>query len=78
MFQRQNYREAASAFLEMSKKYESHPKAANALLRLGESLAAIQEHDLACATLGEVARKYPKASNSVKQAAEREQKRAGC
>jgi len=78
MFQRQNYRDAASAFLEMSKKYEAHPKAANALLRLGESLAALQEHDLACATLGEVARKYPKASNSVKQAAEREQKRAGC
>ena len=55
-----------------------HPKAPNALLRLGESLAALQEHELACATLGEVARKYPKASNGVKQAAEREQKRAGC
>jgi tol-pal system protein YbgF len=78
MFQRQDYRDAAAAFLDMSKKYESHPKAPNALLRLGESLAALQEHELACATLSEVARKYPKASNSVKQAAEREQKRAGC
>jgi tol-pal system protein YbgF len=78
MYQRQNYRDAAAAFLDMSKKYESHPKAPNALLRLGESLAALQEHELACATLGEVARKYPKASNGVKQAAEREQKRAGC
>ncbi len=78
MFQRQNYRDAASAFLEMSKKYESHPKAPNALLRLGESLAALHEHELACATLGEVTRKYPKASNGVKQATEREQKRAGC
>ncbi|MBV8743781.1 MAG: tol-pal system protein YbgF [Xanthobacteraceae bacterium] len=78
MFQRQNYRDAAAAFLDMSKKYESHPKAPNALLRLGESLAALQEHELACATLSEVARKYPKASNGVKQAAEREQKRAAC
>jgi tol-pal system protein YbgF len=78
MFQRQDYRDAAATFLDMSKKYESHPKAPNALLRLGESLAALQEHELACATLGEVARKYPKASNGVKQAAEREQKRAGC
>jgi tol-pal system protein YbgF len=78
MFQRQNYRDAASVFLDMSKKYESHPKAPNALLRLGESLAALHEHDLACATLGEVTRKYPHASNSVKQATEREQKRAGC
>ena len=78
MFQRQDYRDAAATFLDMSKKYESHPKAPNALLRLGESLAALNEHELACATLGEVARKYPKASNGVKQAAEREQKRAGC
>jgi tol-pal system protein YbgF len=78
MFQRQDYRDAAATFLDMSKKYESHPKAPNALLRLGESLAALNEHELACATLSEVARKYPKASNGVKQAAEREQKRAGC
>jgi tol-pal system protein YbgF len=78
MFQRQDYRDAAATFLDMSKKYEAHPKAPNALLRLGEALAALNEHELACATLGEVSRKYPKASNGVKQAAEREQKRAGC
>jgi tol-pal system protein YbgF len=78
MFQRQNYRDAATAFLDMSKKYEKHPRAADALLRLGQSLAALHERDLACATLGEVARKYPRASTSVKQATEREQKRVGC
>jgi tol-pal system protein YbgF len=78
MFQRQNYRDAATAFLDMSKKYETHPKAPDALLRLGQSLAALRERELACATLGEVTRKYPRASNSVKQATEREQKRAGC
>jgi tol-pal system protein YbgF len=78
MFQRQNYRDAATAFLDMSKRYESHPKAADALLRLGQSLAALHERELACATLSEVTRKYPRASASVKQATEREQKRAGC
>jgi tol-pal system protein YbgF len=78
MFQRQNYRDAATAFLDMSKKYEKHPKAPDALLRLGQSLAALHERELACATLGEVVNKYPRASNSVKQATEREQKRAGC
>ncbi|PWT91006.1 MAG: tol-pal system protein YbgF [Proteobacteria bacterium] len=78
MFQRQNYRDAASAFLDMSKKYEKHAKAPDALLRLGQSLAALHERELACATLSEVARKYPRASVSVKQATEREQKRAGC
>lgn len=78
MFQRQNYRDAAAAFLDMSKKHESHPKAPDALLRLGQSLAALHERDLACATLSEVGRKYPRASGSVKQATEREQKRAHC
>jgi tol-pal system protein YbgF len=78
MFQRQNYRDAATAFLDMSKKHETHPKAPDALLRLGQSLAALHERELACATLSEVTRKYPRASSSVKQATEREQKRAGC
>jgi tol-pal system protein YbgF len=78
MFQRQNYRDAATAFLDMSKKYENHAKAPDALLRLGQSLAALHERELACATLSEVTRKYPRASNNVKQATEREQKRAGC
>ena len=33
---------------------------------------------MACATLGEVGRKYPRASGSVKQGVEREQKRVRC
>jgi tol-pal system protein YbgF len=78
MFQRQQYREAADAFVAMSKKYENHQKAPDALLRLGQSLGALSERELACATFGEVSRKYPRASLSVKQAAEREQKRLKC
>jgi tol-pal system protein YbgF len=77
-FQRQSYREAADAFVTMSKKYEHHPKAPDALLRLGQSLAVLNERELACATFSEIPRKYPRASLSVKQAAEREQKRARC
>lgn len=77
LFQRQRYRDAAEAFLNVSTKYETSAKASDALLRLGESLAAIGERDAACATLSEVARKYPRAG-AAKQAAEREQKRAGC
>ncbi len=78
MFQRQDYREAAEAFVLMSKKYERHAKAPDALVRLGQSLAALKERELACATYGEVTRKYPRASASVKQLVEREQKRARC
>jgi len=77
-FQRQRYRDAAEAFLNVSTKYESNAKAPDALLRLGQSLAVLGEKEAACASLGEVLRKFPRASASVKQGVEREQKRARC
>jgi hypothetical protein len=78
LFQRQRYRDAAESFLTVSTKHETTGKAPDALLRLGQSLAALGEKDTACATLGEVSRKYPRASLSVKQGVEREQKRVRC
>jgi len=78
MYQRQKYRDAADAFVAMAKKHEGHPKAPDALLRLAQSLAALNEKELSCATFGEVTRKYPRASAAVKQAVEREQKRVRC
>jgi tol-pal system protein YbgF len=78
LFQRQRYREAAESFLNVSTKHESSAKAPDSLLRLGQSLAALKEKEAACATLGEITRKYPKATANVKQAAERELKRTGC
>lgn len=78
LFQRQQYHDAAEAFLAVSTKYETTARAPDALLRLGQSLAALGEKEAACASLGEVLRKYPRASLSVKQNVEREQKRAHC
>jgi tol-pal system protein YbgF len=78
LFQRQRFRDAAEAFLNVSTKYESASKAPDALLRLGQSLAALGEKEAACASLGEVLRKFPRASAGVKQGVEREQKRARC
>jgi tol-pal system protein YbgF len=78
LFQDQHYRDAAEAFLAVSTKYETTARAPDALLRLGQSLAALGEKEAACASLGEVLRKYPKASASVKQNVDREQKRVHC
>jgi tol-pal system protein YbgF len=78
LYQRQRFRDAAEAFLNVSTKFETSAKAPDALLRLGQSLAAIGEKEAACASLGEVQRKFPRASPSLKQGVEREQKRAGC
>jgi tol-pal system protein YbgF len=78
LFQSQRYRDAAEAFLAVSTKYDTTARAPDALLRLGMSLAALGEKEAACASLGEVLRKYPRASLSVKQSVDREQKRAHC
>jgi tol-pal system protein YbgF len=78
LFQRQQFRDAAEAFLTVSTKFETTGKAPDALLRLGQSLAALGEKEAACASLGEVLRKYPRASVGVKQGVEREQKRVRC
>jgi tol-pal system protein YbgF len=78
LFQRQLYRDAAESFLAVTTKFNASPKAPDAMLRLGQSLAALKEKDAACAALGEVIRKYPRASAGVKQAVDREQKRVKC
>jgi tol-pal system protein YbgF len=78
LFQQQQYRDAAESFLAVSTKYETTARAPEALLRLGQSLAALGEKEAACASLGEVLRKYPHASTGIKQAVDREQKRGHC
>ncbi len=78
LFQQQQYREAAESFLAVSTKYDATARAPEALLRLGQSLAALGEKEAACASLGEVLRKYPRAPLNVKQSVEREQKRVRC
>jgi tol-pal system protein YbgF len=77
-FQRQLYRDAAESFLAVTTKFDKSAKAPDALLRLGQSLAALKEKEAACAAFGEVGRKYPRASSGVKQAVDREQKRVKC
>ncbi|HET6839515.1 MAG TPA: tol-pal system protein YbgF, partial [Bradyrhizobium sp.] len=77
-FQRQRYRDAAESFLAVTTKFDKSAKAPDALLRLGQSLAALKEKEAACAAFGEVTRKYPHASNGVKTAVDREQKRVKC
>jgi tol-pal system protein YbgF len=76
--QRNKTREAAEQFLKVSTEYTRSAKAPDALLKLGVSLSSLGAKDQACATFAEVERKYPTASASLKQAVDREQKRARC
>lgn len=77
-FQRQRYQDAADSFLIVVRNFENAGKAPDAMLRLGQSLAAMNQRELACASFGEVARKFPRASTGVKRAVEREQQRVKC
>src|ERR1700724_4071135 len=55
-FQRQQYRDAAEAFLGVTTKIDKSAKAPDALLRLRQSLAALKEKEAAWAALGAVQR----------------------
>jgi tol-pal system protein YbgF len=77
-FQRQRYQDAADSYLVVVRNYESSEKAPDSLFRLGQSLAALGQKEMACASLGEVSRKYPRASAGVKRGVAAEQKRIHC
>ncbi|MDF3061407.1 MAG: Tol-pal system protein [Microvirga sp.] len=76
--QRNRPREAAEQFLRISTEHARAAKAPEAMLKLGISLNALGARDQACATFAELSRKYPDASNNVRQGVEREVKRARC
>ncbi len=77
-FLRSRPREAAEQYLKISTQYANSPRAPDALLRLGQSLNALGAKEQACATFGEIGRRFPNASAAVKAGVERESKRAQC
>jgi len=72
------YNEAAKTFLDAHKAFGTSPKAPEMLLKLGMSLAALDNKETACATLKEVPRRYPNAQRAVATKVASEQKRLGC
>jgi tol-pal system protein YbgF len=76
---RGRHREAAEQFLKISTSYPTSNRAPEAMLKLGQSLSSIGgAKEQACAAFGEVTRKYPTASSSVRAAADREAKKNQC
>jgi tol-pal system protein YbgF len=78
LYSQGNYNEAAKTFLNAHQTYNTSPKAPEMLLKLGMSLAALDNNETACATLREVSKRYPKASRAVVSKVASEQKRLGC
>lgn len=77
LYQRGEYRDALEPFLTVATEHKDSARAPQSLLRLGQSLAQIGEKDNACATFGEVERRYPQARDTRAQAS-REKQRLGC
>jgi len=76
--QRSRPREAAEQYLKVSTDYAKSARAPEGMLRLGQSLALLGNNDQACATFGEVGRRYPNASAAVKKGVEREIQKDHC
>ncbi|WP_075291331.1 tol-pal system protein YbgF [Pararhizobium arenae] len=72
------YNDAAKTFLNAHQTYGKSPKAPEMLLKLGMSLAALDNKDTACATLREVGKRYPNASPAVSAKVKSEQSRLAC
>lgn len=77
-FQQGEFREAANSFLTVYKQAGQSPKAPDSLLKLGMSLAALGEKPAACATLSEVAKRYPQADPALLSRVDDAAGQAGC
>jgi len=74
----QRYRDAAEVFVAANQEYPNARKSPDMLLKLGVSMAALNQRDVACATFGKIGQRYPKISPSLKERVKQEQALAGC
>jgi tol-pal system protein YbgF len=73
-----NLNQAATQYLKVTTDYSKSSRAAESMVRLGQTLAALGNSEQACATLNEFGKRYPTASASVKKLAERESAKDHC
>lgn len=75
---RQDYAEAARVFLDGYKRYPKGAKAPENLLKLGKSLAAINEKHSACLAWNKLVKTYPTANKRLLTDAKSELGKLGC
>ena len=72
------YSDAASAYLDGYQNYPKSTKAPDNLLKLGMTMVQLGEKDQGCKMINGIKKQYPKASKSVLQKAQYEQKKFKC
>ncbi len=75
---RQLYSDAATAYLDGYQNYPKSKKAPDNLLKLGITMVQLGEKDQGCSMITGIKKQYPKASKSVLQKAQYEQKKFKC
>ena len=75
---RQLYSDAATAYLDGYQNYPKSKKAPDNLLKLGITMVELGEKDQGCKMILGLKKEYPKASKSVLQKAQYEQKKFKC
>ena len=75
---RQLYSDAATAYLDWYQNYPKSSKAPDNLLKLGITMVQLGEKDQGCKMISGLKKEYPKASKSVLQKAQYEQKKFKC
>ena len=75
---RQLYSDAATAYLDGYQNYPKSKKAPENLLKLGTTMVELGEKDQGCKMIKGIKKQYPKASQSVLQKAQYEQKKFKC
>lgn len=71
-------REAAEIFLSASRDFPQARKAPDTLFKLGTSMAAMGQRDVACATFSEVLQRYPQTTDALRERIRQEQALASC
>jgi len=75
---RKNYAEAAAAFIEGYTRYPEGSKAPDNLLKLGMSLAALDNKEDACASFGELYARFPSADPRLLRQSDQQKEKLSC
>lgn len=78
LFGQKRYREAAQAYIDVQRNYKDSPRGPENLLKLGMSMAHLDEQKVACATFAEVTKRYKTVDPAVLKRVKDEQSRNKC
>lgn len=78
LYQQKSYSESGAAFTDMIRKFPTHVRAPDALVKLGRSLRLVGDTERACAILATLPTRYPDASPVTRNLASVERSRSAC